>query len=263
MFDWTAAGCALAAMSALSTGTWLLSLSKRDVSIIDSMWSLFLLAGTLVYSFLGEAAGLRRSLVLGLVCLWAVRLCVYLTWRNWGQPEDRRYQAIRQRNEPGFEIKSLIYVFALQAVLAWIVSWPLLPAVASGSGLNWLDLAGILLFTVGLVFETVADWQMARFRADPDAHGRVLDRGLWRYSRHPNYFGECLVWWGFFGVALGAGAPLWTVVSPMLMTLLLLKISGVPLLERDLTERKPEYQAYASRTSAFLPWPPCSASVER
>ena len=112
------------------------------------------------------------------------------------------------------------------------------------------------VFVFGFAYETVADAQLARFKADPAARGTVMDRGLWRYCRHPNYFGECLLWWGFFLMAVGAEAPAWLVVSPLLMTVLLLKVSGVPLLEEDLSQRRPGYREYVARTPAFIPWPP-------
>ena len=149
-------------------------------------------------------------------------------------------------------------VFGLQAVLAWVVASPLLIGLAAGSAIGWLDMMGIGIAAFGIVYEAVADAQMARFKADPSNAGRVMDRGLWRHTRHPNYFGEFCVWWGLWLVCIGGAGPggAWTVISPLLMTVLLLKVSGVSLLERDIAERRPAYRDYVARTPAFLPWWP-------
>ena len=253
MFDWNIAWQGLALMLGLGVLTWLLSLVKRDVSIVDSVWSLFFFGVTLLHFFNAQPNGPRSLWVLALVGLWAVRLCAYLTWRNWGQPEDRRYQAIRQRNEPNFASKSLGLIFIFQALLAWVVSFPILPALKSGLALGLLDGIGIVVFLFGLGFESLADWQMAAFKARSENQGQVMDQGLWRYTRHPNYFGEFSLWWGFYLLAVSAGVPAWVLVSPLLMSFLLLKVSGVPLLENDLQERRPAYRDYQSRTSAFFP----------
>ncbi|MDV7392590.1 DUF1295 domain-containing protein, partial [Arthrospira platensis SPKY1] len=150
-----------------------------------------------------------------MVGLWALRLSAYITWRNWGEEEDRRYQQIRERNQPGFAYKSLYLVFGLQGVLAWIISLPLLAAIHANAPLDWLAYLGVLVWLVGMAFEAGGDWQLARFKADPAHRGKVLDSGLWRYTRHPNYFGNALVWWGFFLLALSAGGW-WAVVAPAL-----------------------------------------------
>jgi steroid 5-alpha reductase family enzyme len=258
MFEWMLAFKGLAALLAIATATWLGSLAKRDVSIVDSVWPLFFLAALLVWAG-GEAPNGPRMIIASfLLIAWAARLCVYLTRRNWGQPEDRRYQAIRARNQPHFELKSWVIIFALQAGMAWIIALPILPVLKSQAPWSWLDALGACIFLFGLAFEAVADAQMARFRADPARQGSVMDAGLWRYSRHPNYFGETVLWWGFYLLALSAGAPGWIIAAPLLITFLLLKVSGVPLLEQDLAERRPAYRDYIARTSAFLPRPPRS-----
>jgi steroid 5-alpha reductase family enzyme len=190
-------------------------------------------------------------------------LALHITWRNWGHGEDRRYQAIRARNQPGFAWKSLVYVFLMQALLAWVISLPLLGALRAQRPLGALDGLAVLLWLAGFLCEALGDWQLLRFRARRNTAGAVLDTGLWHYSRHPNYFGECLLWWGFYLLALGGGAW-WSLPAPLLMTLLLLKISGVSLLERDIAGRRPAYRAYVARTSAFVPWPPrAAASAQR
>ena len=254
---WPLALQGLGAIAVLSLLTWIASVVRRDASLVDRMWALMI--ATPMFILLGHAAwaGSRTAAVLGLVTAWAVRLAAYITSRNWGHGEDRRYQAIRQRNEPHFALKSLVIVFALQAVLAWIVSMPTLAALLGTRPFGALDFVGIAAALVGLVFEAVGDFQMTAFRAEPYNHDRVMERGLWRYTRHPNYFGECLFWWGIWLIAMAAGglAAWWTVLSPLLMTGLLLKVSGVALLEKDIGERRPEYAEYIASTNAFIPGP--------
>jgi steroid 5-alpha reductase family enzyme len=255
MFSLTAYLYGFVAMLALAVATWLVSLAKKNVSIVDSVWALFFIVGALVYVKATPSASPRDALVLVLVAFWALRLSGYITWRNWGHGEDYRYQVIRERNSPNFALKSLYIVFALQAVLASIVSLPLLAALASRRPLNMLDSFGIVLFFVGLLFETVADAQLARFKSDPENRGEVLDHGLWRYSRHPNYFGEFCVWWGFYLVGV-AGGGWWSILGPALMSFLLLKVSGVVMLEKTIGERRPDYHRYVTQTNAFFPWKP-------
>lgn len=253
MFDWIIAFQSLLILFLMALLTWIVSLVKRDVSIVDSIWSLFFLAAMLVYYVNPSANGSRSTLALILIGMWSFRLCAYLTWRNWGQPEDRRYQAIRRTNEPHFTFKSLAIIFLFQAVLAWVISLPILPVLKSSQALGLLDVLGIVLFLFGLVFESLADWQMSYFKARPDSKGQVMDQGLWRYTRHPNYFGEFCVWWGFYLLALSADASPWLLLSPLLMSFLLIKISGVPLLEKDLVDRRLGYREYQKRTNCFFP----------
>ena len=252
------AAVALAAVLLTAFATWLVSLARRDVSIVDSLWGPMIALAPWAYLAATTQPGPRATLVLALASAWALRLALHITWRNRGHGEDRRYQAIRARNEPHFAYKSLYLVFGLQAVLAFIVSLPLYAAMASPSPLDTLDTLGALLVVAGILFETVADTQLAAFRDDPASRGQVLDRGLWRYSRHPNDFGEFCVWWGFYLVALSTGAW-WAIFSPLLMSVLLLRVSGVTLLEKDIGERRPAYAAYVARTNAFFPGPRRSA----
>ncbi|MGA7982117.1 MAG: DUF1295 domain-containing protein [Chromatiaceae bacterium] len=254
-FVWDTAVTALAAITAAAFVTWVLSVVRRDVSIVDSLWGIMIALSGWTYALTAPHVGPRTALVLLLVTVWAARLSWHITRRNWGHGEDRRYQAIRARNEPNFELKSLYLVFGLQAVLAWVVSLPLMAAVASGAPLAPVGLVGAALWMFGIAFEAIADRQLVRFKADPANARQVMDRGLWRYSRHPNYFGEFCVWWGAWLVAASAGGA-WTIVSPVLMTVLLLKVSGVTLLEKDIGWRRPSYLGYIGRTSAFFPWPP-------
>ncbi len=204
MFDLNAWMTALLPIAVLALATWIVSVFKRDVSIVDSAWSLFFLAATIAYVTTIPGTGARMALVLAPVTLWALRLSLYITWRHWGEAEDHRYRAIRARNQPRFAFKSLYLVFGLQRLLAWIISLPLLAAIAAPDALNLLDYAGAALMLFGLAFETIADAQLFRFRSLAINRGRVLDTGLWRYTRHPNYFGEFCVWWGFYLIALAA-----------------------------------------------------------
>ena len=240
---------ALGLICALAFATWLVSLWRRDVSIVDGMWPVFIASAGFSYAVMAPPPGVAGIAALALLAGWAVRLCVHITIRNHGQPEDRRYQAIRANNQPNFELKSLYIVFGLQALLAWIVS---LPFHASLQEFGVLGLLGASIAAFGIVFEAIADAQLERFRKNPAHRGRVLDTGLWGYSRHPNYFGECCVWWGFGLMALTSGAW-WALASPLLMTLLLLKVSGVTLLEKDIGERRPEYARYVREVNAFVP----------
>jgi steroid 5-alpha reductase family enzyme len=239
---------------ALALVAWAVATARRNAGLVDILWSLFFLAAAAVYAVVAGAISGRAMLVLSVVALWSLRLAGYLAARNWGAPEDHRYRAIRARNQPGFAWKSLYLVFGLQATLAWIISAPLAAAIFSDQPVGLLDAAGAALAVFGLGFEAAADAQLARFKANPRNAGRVMDRGLWRYTRHPNYFGEFCVWWGFWLVAAGAGGW-WTVFSPLLMSLLLLRVSGVALLEKDIGQRRPAYANYVLRTNAFFPGP--------
>jgi steroid 5-alpha reductase family enzyme len=251
---------ALGPLCAAAACTWLLSLWRRNVAIVDGLWSLMFILAAGTYAWASQPLTPRAWLVLALVSLWGLRLSVYITWRNWGHGEDRRYQAIRARNQPNFEFKSLYLVFLLQAALAWIISLPLYGAVTHGGELGAWDYAGAALWLVGFCFEAGGDWQLSRFKADPANRGAVMDRGFWRYTRHPNYFGDFCVWWGFYLIAVGAGAW-WSAIGPALMSVLLMRVSGVTLLEKDIGERRPQYADYIRRTSAFFPAPPRAAGL--
>lgn len=253
------------AAAGLFSMVWLVSVVRRDASVVDLIWGAgFALLAWVAWWQAPDAEPVRLLPPI-LASLWGLRLSAYLTYRNWGEGEDLRYVAIRARNQP-FWLKSLWLVFGLQAALQWLISLPLLtvqrgPVSVSGaepeSGLVIAGLViGVLLFACGLLCETFADLQLARFKRDPAKRGQVLDHGLWRYSRHPNYFGDFLVWWGLFALTTALGAPLWTVVSPLVMSVLLLKVSGVPLLESHLRKTRPGYADYVERTSSFFPWWP-------
>lgn len=247
----------LPAILVLAFVAWIVATARHNAGLVDIFWPLFFIAAAATAFVMAPPSG-RGEVVMALAVIWGVRLATYLAMRNWSAPEDRRYRAIRARNEPGFAWKSLYLVFALQAGLAWLVAAPLAVAIHAAGELAMLGHAGALLVVFGIAFETLADAQLAAFKADPANERKVLDRGLWRYTRHPNYFGEFCVWWGFFGIAVDAGGA-WTVFSPLLMSVLLLKVSGVTLLERDIGERRPGYREYVATTNAFFPGPRKSA----
>ena len=255
--------CALAGLAVSATFAfvaWLWSLRQRDASVIDPVWPFMIAGAGLGYAFCLPSSGERGFLALGLALTWALRLGVHLAWRRGDHPgEDPRYQAIRARHEPHFSIKSVYLVFGLQAMLAWCVSAPLGVAWTSGAPLRWLDMLGVVVAMFGLAFEAIADSQLSVFRADPESRGTVMDQGLWRYSRHPNYFGEACFWWGLGLLALSGGgwAGVFSLLSPLLVTLLLLKVSGVGLLEAGLLQRRGNaYRDYVARTPAFVPGRP-------
>ncbi len=233
---------------------WIVSVVRRDASIVDPFWApgFALVCGVYVVRLGGTNRGL---LVLTIVVLWALRLGAHLWSRNRREGEDPRYAAWREEHGARFWWVSLFTVFLLQALILWVVSAPLLGAAAGRSPLGVLDGIGAAVAAFGLLFESVADHQLREFRARPDTSGIVLDEGLWRYSRHPNYFGNAVLWWGLWLIAVAAGAT-WTVVGPLLMTFLLLRVSGVSLLERRLRAHRPGYEDYVRRTSAFVPLPP-------
>jgi steroid 5-alpha reductase family enzyme len=249
---------ALPPLAALALIAWVVATARGNVGLVDIAWSLFLLLAAAVFATRAPGVGLRGWIVITLVAIWAVRLAAYLASRNWNSPEDRRYRAIRARNQPGFAWRSLYLVFGLQALLAWLISAPLAVAIPAQGGLGALGVLGAVVAGFGIAYETAADWQLARFKSDPGNSARVMDRGLWRLSRHPNYFGEFCVWWGLYLLATDSGGW-WTAFSPALMSILLLRVSGVALLERDIGERRPGYRGYASRTNAFFPGPPREA----
>lgn len=243
---------ALAAILLVGALAWVVSVLIHDVSFVDSLWSLFFLLAAALFALDAGELTLRAQIVLACVMLWSLRLSLHITIRNWGEAEDHRYQKIRADNEPGFIVKSLYIVFGLQGLLAWIIVIPLLPAISSEAPLNPIDIAALLVFGVGLFFEAIGDWQLSRFKASERSDGQVLESGLWRYTRHPNYFGEFCIWWAFWLFAVSTGAW-WTVYAPLLMSFLLLRVSGVAMLEKDISDRRPAYAEYKLNTNAFFP----------
>lgn len=230
---------------------WLLSLYRKNVTHVDSMWSLFFVLTTYYYIDASNISP-RVFLVIGLVILWAIRLSAFLTLRNWGKPEDKRYIAIRINNRPFYNFKSLYIIFGFQAVLAWIVSIALCNLITSDTPISFFDFIGASIVLMGILYESFADHQLMQFKKNPNNKSKLCNIGLWKYSRHPNYFGEILVWWGFYVMTLSQ-VWTWSLISPLLMTFLITKITGVTLLEANLDKHYNEYSKYRSSVNSLLP----------
>ncbi|MGB0449668.1 MAG: DUF1295 domain-containing protein [Porticoccaceae bacterium] len=241
--------------------TWLISLAIDDVSIVDYIWSLLSLAAASTYAYHTGIESTVSLVMLLMVSIWAFRLTFFLMVRGRNQPEDRRYQVIRKRNSPNFGLKSLYLIFIFQGFIAWIISTIFVPVFDAGgtaeTAITWnlWHSAGVALWLFGLVFETVADNQLHAFNKKVIQDSKTLTTGLWRYCRHPNYFGEFCIWWAWFIFAIPT-ASVWILGAPLIMTYLLMKFSGVGNMENGITERRPDYQAYIDCTNAFFPWKP-------
>lgn len=248
----------LASILAMMLLLWLISVKLHNVSIVDSFWGLGFVLSISVYAIYANGLGFKNWILIAMVVLWGLRLSIYLAWRNFGKGEDFRYREFRkQYGENRYWWISFFQVFLLQGVLMWLISAPLLGALCGGSQqeLNVTDIAGILIWLIGFTFEAGGDWQLAKFKSDLSNKGKVLNKGFWRYTRHPNYFGDAAVWWGFALFSFSAGYYL-PILGSLLMTALIVKVSGVALIEKSLHSNKPEYAEYVRKTSAFLPWFP-------
>ncbi len=251
---------AAAAVAILMIVTWAESLRRKDASIVDVVWGPAFALVALVAALAGDDAADIRWLLLGMTAVWGLRLGIYIGLRKRReQEEDRRYSAMRKRvGDERFALWSLRMVFATQGVLVLVVSLPIQFAATGESSIGALAAPGIVLFGIGLAFEAIGDAQLAAFKRDPESSGQVMDRGLWRYTRHPNYFGDFCVWWGIWLVALTAGGTWWTAIGPLVMSVLLIRVSGKDLLEKSIGKRRPGYAEYVKRTSGFVPMPPRS-----
>ena len=235
---------------------WLFSLLIKNSSIVDIFWGIgFVLIAWINYS-LSPFISPAKLLMTILVTIWGIRLALHIGIRNWGKPEDFRYAKWREENGPRWWWFSFLKVFVLQGAIMWIVSVPIISIIVTDGipALPSLALLGGLVWAYGFFFEAVGDWQLARFIANPANKGKLMTNGVWKYTRHPNYFGDAAQWWGFYLIALGSGAW-WTIFSPLLMTFLLVRVSGVAMLEKTM-KSKPGYEEYAKKTSAFIPWLP-------
>jgi steroid 5-alpha reductase family enzyme len=243
-------------IAVLMVGTWLISVVIKDASIVDITWGLGFATVATVLWIADDSRSSLDTLLWIMTLMWGLRLCLYLARRNLGHGEDYRYVAMRKRWGPAFPVISFLTVYTLQGTLMWVVSLPVQLSHRQEGSIGVLAIIGVVLWLVGFYFESVGDLQLRRFKADPSNEGKVLDTGLWRYTRHPNYFGDACVWWGIALVACSVSVGRWGLIGAAVMNLLLLKVSGVALLERSLKRRKPDYQAYVERTSAFIPRPP-------
>lgn len=241
----------------LMTVLWLVSIFIKNVSIVDVFWGLGFVMLTWFYYFQTGGFITRKIILLILVTIWGLRLSIYIGWRNWGEGEDYRYQNFRKKHGKKYWWFSFFQTFLLQGFLMVLISSPLLGAQLSmrKGSLNALDYLAIGVWLVGFIFEAGGDLQMAKFKSDPANQGQVLSSGFWRYTRHPNYFGDAAQWWAYGLFSLAAGSY-WPVLGSFLMTFLLIKVSGVAMLEKSLKDKKPRYQDYIKKTNAFLPWFP-------
>ncbi|MDU8884883.1 DUF1295 domain-containing protein [Yeosuana sp. MJ-SS3] len=242
----------------LVTLLWIWSIFIKNVSIVDIFWGVGFVLVNAYYVFMSGELNTRKILILTLVSIWGLRLAIYLAYRNIGKGEDFRYQEFRRN----YGVKrywwfSFFQTFLLQGALIMIISLPLLGVNLSASTgkLNVLDYIGILVWLIGFTFEAGGDWQLARFKSDYKNKGKVLNTGFWKYTRHPNYFGDSAVWWAYAIFSIAAGSY-WQIIGSFVMTLLIIKISGVSLLEKTLKETKPQYRDYIQKTNSFFPWFP-------
>ncbi|GLZ29601.1 membrane protein [Lentzea sp. NBRC 105346] len=239
----------------LVTALFLYADRVKRYDLIDSLWGPGFAVIAIVTALLADGDPTRQWHVTVLTAVWGLRLGAYIFARNRKKSEDQRYVDIMRRAK-GNPRLHMYRVYLIQAAIMWVVSLPVQVALHLDAPMNVLDVLAIVIWLVGFTFESVGDWQLAQFKADPASKGAVMDRGLWRYTRHPNYFGDAVVWWGLFLFALHTWAALLTVVSPLVMTFLLAKGTGKPLLEKDIGQRRPGYAEYVRRTSSFIPMPP-------
>lgn len=253
---------AFVTIACLMLATWSLSLLRRDASIVDIVWGLGFVLVAWAAKFVTGASGSGNWLLLAMVTVWGVRLAGYLAKRNLGKGEDFRYQAMRRKHGERFAIVSLYTVFGLQGALMFVVSIPVTMGQRNtGAGAGFVALLGFIVWAVGMYFEAVGDAQLARFKRDPENAGQIMDQGLWALTRHPNYFGDAMAWWGLAIVGSSQGAGVWAFLGAAVMTVLLVRVSGAAMLDRLLAKRKPGYADYMARTSGFIPMPKQSAQV--
>jgi steroid 5-alpha reductase family enzyme len=249
---------ALALILSLMTILWVVSIIIRNVSIVDLFWGFGFVVASFLYFAMAEGNMTRKTVLLALVTVWGLRLSIYLSLRNYGKGEDFRYREFRKKyGEHRYWWISFFQTFLLQGLLMWLISAPLLGAMYYGTSrsLNIIDYMAVAIWLTGFIFESGGDYQLARFKSDPANKGKVLDKGFWKYTRHPNYFGDSAVWWSFGLFCLSAGSFV-PVLGSILMTLLIIKVSGVSLLEKSLRDQKPEYREYIQKTNSFFPWFP-------
>jgi len=247
------------AILTLMTLLWVLSLALKDSSIVDIYWGAgFAIAAWVYFALTPEGFVARKILLTLLVFIWGMRLTIHIYLRNREKGEDYRYRRWREEAGESWWWKSYFKVFLLQGVLMWIISAPLLAAQLSPRPARFtlLDIAGTAVWGIGFFFEAIGDYQLSQFKSDPENEGKLLTSGLWRYTRHPNYFGDATQWWGFYLLAANTWTGVATIFSPLLMTYLLIKVSGVAMLEKDLKDKKPGYEEYTQTTNAFFPWFP-------
>lgn len=249
----------LVTVVAVMTAGLLISRRQERLVVVDTLWGLGFVAVAIVSVFVsdhGEGRPGPALLLLALTTIWGVRLAAYLHHRNSGGPEDPRYQALADEDGRSFAEVALRRVFLPQGIAMFLVATPLMVGMNNDGAIGWLTWLGVVVWAVGFFFESVGDWQLSRFKADPANKGQLMDQGLWRYTRHPNYFGDACVWAGLWLVAASSWAGVVTVVSPIAMTIFLTKVTGASLNEKGMKQSKPGYDDYVRRTSGFIPLPP-------
>jgi len=248
---------ALTLIMIMMTILWIVSIMIKNVSIVDLFWGMGFVMVNTFYFFETATIHPVKLILLAMVTIWGGRLSLYLAWRNLGKGEDFRYQEFRKKyGDKRYRWLSFFQTFMLQGVLMWLISTPLLGInIYADNSLHALDYIGITVWIIGFIFEAGGDYQLAKFKKNEANKGKVLNTGLWRYTRHPNYFGDSAVWWGYGLLCLSAG-NYWLVSGSIIMTLMIIKVSGVALLEKTIKDRKPEYNDYIRKTSSFIPWFP-------
>jgi steroid 5-alpha reductase family enzyme len=241
----------------IMVSTWIVSVLVKNASIVDIVWGAGFAITSWVLALTVDGNDGRQLLLAIMVGLWGTRLALYLAKRNIGHGEDWRYKAMRKKAGASFPLRSLVTVFGLQGALMWIVSLPVQFGNGDSTpGVGPIAVMGIMVWLVGFAFEVIGDAQLARFKKDPNNAGKVLDTGLWSLTRHPNYFGDALLWWGIGIVGAETGSGIIGFIGPVVMTFFLMRVSGVPMLERSLSKRREGYAEYIARTSSFVPRPP-------
>lgn len=255
----------LAAVEAMMLLAWVGGVVRRDASLVDRFWGAAFVLLAWTYVVVADDPGPRGWLVAVLVTIWGLRLAGYITWRNWGEGEDPRYQDMRANDPDTFAVRSLVTIFWFQGLLAWVISLPLHAVATRPGDLHLLDAVAVAVWALGVYFEAVGDWQLQRFLSDPSNRGRVMDEGLWRYTRHPNYFGDVTVWVAYAVFALATGLGGWYgLLGSATMTLFILKVSGLAMTEKRMGRsgsKREGYDEYVARTNAFFPGPPKKGPV--
>jgi steroid 5-alpha reductase family enzyme len=246
-----------AALLVMQGVTFAVAVKAGKHSVADTAWGIGIALAALVAFLVSQGHGdpARRAILLAASVIWGARLAVYVGWRNHGQPEDPRYRDMLAQASGDKNLYALRMIYLLQALILWLATLPVQLGMSEDAPPGPLAVIGAVLFAVGFVFETVGDWQLARFKADPAHRGQVMDQGLWRYTRHPNYFGDFCMWWGLFGISVGSWTGVATIVGPLLMSFILTRGTGARMTDRRMTKSRPQYADYVARTSGFIPLP--------
>ena len=247
-----------AALLALQGVTFAVALRAGKHSVVDTAWGIGIALAALAafLTSIGHGDPGRRALLLAASALWGLRLAVYVGWRNHGKPEDPRYADMLDKASGSKNLYALRMVYLLQAAILWLATVPVQLGMLEKARVGPVAVAGAVLFAIGFAFESIGDWQLARFKANPARQGQIMDRGLWRYTRHPNYFGDFCMWWGLFAISAGSWRELPALAGPLLMSFILTRGTGARMTDTRMTASRPQYADYVARTSGFIPLPP-------